>query len=166
MKRFARGQSLVELALILPFLLMITVGAMELGYYIYTYSELENATRRAAEWASTTPPWTTATCDDFNTPTCANPRDECAILIKKHAIDHVFLNDLKQSHLTISYPFSGTRDKGQQIQIDTDYYGQWLSPIGERLFGNQLHFRFTARRTILSTDEPPGLENGCHQPAH
>ena len=56
MVRRSPGRSMVEMALILPFLLMVVLGVIELSYYIYTYSELENGTRRASERASKTPP--------------------------------------------------------------------------------------------------------------
>ncbi len=56
MRRRIPGQSMVEMALVLPFLLFIVLGIIEIAYYIYTYTELENATRRASERASKTPP--------------------------------------------------------------------------------------------------------------
>lgn len=176
MDRRERGQSIVEMALILPFLLLITVGTMELGYYIYTYSELENATRRAAEWASTTPPFTAQACDDVLAPATrpagcpsqsgAATRDECAALIKQNALDNVFLSNLTANNMTLSFvndgqTSDGTRNKGQVIQVMTNYQGQWLTPIGSRFFGNVMQFQFTARRTIIDTGAPMGYEPNC-----
>lgn len=178
MKRFVRGQSIVELALILPFLVLITIGTMELGYYIYTYSELENATRRASEWASETPPWTSQNCDDVMPPAkapsgCSLPitstnmeRDECAALIKQSALDGVTLTRLQAANITITYPqasdgYQYVRRVGDQVQVRVEYQGQWLSPVGRRFFGNALNFRFTSRRTILSTKAPDGRNYDC-----
>ena len=177
MKRLVRGQSIVELALILPFLVLITIGTMELGYYIYTYSELENATRRASEWASETPPWTVQTCDDVMPPAqapsgCTLPvttppmkRDECAALIKQSALDGVTLSRLQAANITISYPtengYQHIRKVGDQVQVRVQYQGNWLSPIGSRFFGNTLNFSMISRRTILSTKAPDGRNYDC-----
>ncbi len=171
MKRRVRGQSMVELALVLPFLVLITIGTMELGYYIYTYSELENATRRASEWASKTPPWTVQGCDDVMAPatrpagctaiTGAETRDECASLIKQNALDGVVMSRLLAQNVTIEYPTGSERKVGDQVQVRVAYTGQWLSPIGRRFFGNALNFSFTSRRTIMSVEAPDGRDNDC-----
>jgi Flp pilus assembly protein TadG len=154
MKRLVRGQSIVELALLFPFLIAMTIGTMEVGYYVYTYSELENATRRASEWASKTPPFTPSTSDD-------NSGDKCAVLIKENAVDGVYLSDLTFDNITISYVGSSTRDIGQLIEVRVNYRGEWLSPIGQRFFGDFLTFNFTSRRTIVNTSPPPGKNADC-----
>lgn len=172
MKRRERGQSMVELALMLPFFVLITLGVMELGVYVYSYSELENATRRASEMASVSPPWTVQTCDDVLPPATrpggcssqaaeASTRDECAALIKQAALDGVWLSRLQASHITITYPFGETRMRGNRVQVAVDYTGEWLSPIGRRFFGNAMRFTFTSRRTITDTAPPDGRNIGC-----
>lgn len=153
MKRKARGQSLVEMALVLPFLVLFSIGTIELSYYVYTYSELENAARRASEWASKTPP-----LDPAN-PNSAS--DQCLALIKQHAIDGVFLSKLTPANISISFPGEGKRAVGAQVQATIQYTGQWLSPIGRRFFGNNLTFSFTSIRTITDTSPPPTLDNQC-----
>ncbi len=173
MRRRTRGQSIVELALILPFLVVITLGTMELGYYIFTYSELENATRRASEAAAKTPPWTEQSCDDVPPPgtrpsNCqpkdnAEIRDECAIFIRQAAVDGVLFTRLTPTNftLTITYPTGQTRQRGDQIQVQTTYRGESLTPIGRRFFGNALNFSFTSRRTISSLRAPEGHQPWC-----
>jgi hypothetical protein len=153
MKRRVRGQSLVEMALVLPFLVLFTIGTAELSYYIYSYSELENAARRASEWASKTPPI------DPSNPNSAS--DQCLVLIKQHAIDGVFLSNLQPGNIAISFPGDGRRAIGSQVQATITYQGQWLSPVGRRFFGNTLNFTFTSIRTITDTNPPPGLDNNC-----
>ncbi len=46
------GQSLVEFALIVPILLMIFLGVLDLGRSFYTYISLTNAAREAARFAA------------------------------------------------------------------------------------------------------------------
>jgi Flp pilus assembly protein TadG len=49
------GNALVELALTLPLLLTLTLGAVELGRGLNTYLALVNASREGARWWSTRP---------------------------------------------------------------------------------------------------------------
>lgn len=50
-RRVTRGQSLVELALVLPVLIVLMVGIIDLGRVFYTKVTLANAARVAAEYA-------------------------------------------------------------------------------------------------------------------
>lgn len=151
-KRRNRGQSIVEMALLLPFLLFLTVGTMELGYYVYMYSELENVARRAAEWAADSPPLTATPSDDVP------GRDRCAVLIKQHGMDNAFLSRLNYSNFVISYVGASERQIGNQIQVTLTYQGRWLTPLGDAFLGDRLRFQFTARRTIRDLG-PPALYN-------
>ncbi len=150
MPRHARGQSMVEMALVLPFLLLITLGIIELGYYIYTYSELENATRRASERASKTPP--------FNP---NDPNDRCMRLAIADTINGVTLSNLTSQHITFNFVGGGQRKIGDQIEVSINYSGQSLTPVGQQFFGNMLNFSFTSRRTITSLDPPLGYNYDC-----
>ena len=47
-----RGQSLVEVALIIPALLILFLGIAELGFYLYTHVQVANATREGARYGS------------------------------------------------------------------------------------------------------------------
>ncbi len=56
-----RGNALIELALTLPLLLALTLGAIELGRGLSTYLALVNASREGARWWSVHPSdWTGA----------------------------------------------------------------------------------------------------------
>jgi hypothetical protein len=52
LRRF-RGQSFVELALIIPVLLIVLAGMVELSFFIFTYLNALDLTREAARFAST-----------------------------------------------------------------------------------------------------------------
>ncbi len=150
--RRQRGQSLVEMALVLPFLALIVLGTIEFGYYVYTYSELENATRRASERASKTPP------RFENDPNSSS--DQCVLMIKDDAINGVSFSDLQRQHITLRFVDGGTRKVGNQIEASTQYTGQFLTPIG-RMFGTTFTLQFTSRRTITSTSPPRGFNEDC-----
>jgi Flp pilus assembly protein TadG len=55
MLRSERGQSLVELALVLPLLLLLFGGIVDLGRVFYTYIGLTNATREGARTGARQP---------------------------------------------------------------------------------------------------------------
>lgn len=49
--RSARGQSLVEFALILPVMILLLVGTFDIGHVVWTNDALSNAAREAARFA-------------------------------------------------------------------------------------------------------------------
>ena len=53
--RRPRGQSVVELAIAFPILLMLFVGLMEVGLILHSYLVLVNANREAARYAARAP---------------------------------------------------------------------------------------------------------------
>jgi Flp pilus assembly protein TadG len=53
--RREQGNSLVEVALILPMFLLLALGALDLGLGFRTYIGLTNAAREGARWLSTHP---------------------------------------------------------------------------------------------------------------
>lgn len=60
-ERFSRGQSLVELALVLPVLLILLLGVVEVAFFIGRYLDLLDLTREAARFASVRDPFTVQT---------------------------------------------------------------------------------------------------------
>lgn len=52
------GQSFVELALVIPIILMLIAGLVEVGFYFYTYMTAVQLTREAARFASKRDPFT------------------------------------------------------------------------------------------------------------
>ena len=51
-----KGQSMVELALILPFLLLLLVATVEAGFALRDYLMVQSANREGVRWAVRTPP--------------------------------------------------------------------------------------------------------------
>ena len=135
MKRRVRGQSLVEMALVLPFLVLFTIGTAELSYYIYSYSELENATRRASEIAAKAAPNNAA----------------CIAFARGESLKSVFLSDTNPSRLPLSFSYPSGRAVNQPAVVSVSYTGAYLTPIARGLLGNTFSFSFSSRRTILST---------------
>jgi len=66
-KRPARGQSLVEMAITLPFLLILFLGMTEVGYYMFATISVHNTAREAARVAAKEPQFSNNTIDDWAT---------------------------------------------------------------------------------------------------
>jgi len=66
----SRGQSLLELALVLPILLLILLGLLEAAFFIGRYLDVLDLTREAARYASVRDPFTINVPD--NTFDCSN----------------------------------------------------------------------------------------------
>jgi Flp pilus assembly protein TadG len=55
LRRLEAGQAVVEFALILPVLVLITMGILDLGRVFYTYEALANAAREGARYCALHP---------------------------------------------------------------------------------------------------------------
>src|SRR5262245_13674920 len=96
MRRHSRGQSIVEMALMLPILLMVLFGIIDLGYYIYGYSTIYFAARNATEVAAELPPYPAK---------LNNGSDPCTKRIFEVAQEGVVLfSDFSSNNVTLSYP--------------------------------------------------------------
>lgn len=65
--RKTNGQSLAEFALVLPLVLLLVLGFLDLGRAIYYYSAISNAAREGARYASVHPLDLQSNTDDQDT---------------------------------------------------------------------------------------------------
>lgn len=73
-KRASRGQSLVEFGLILPVLLTLFGGAVDVARVYQAWNALEGATRDAAEYAATKDTTSASALSDAQTVICTETR--------------------------------------------------------------------------------------------
>lgn len=66
-RRDERGVQLVEVALVIPILLILLAATAEFGRYFYYYSTLSRATRTAARYVTTHPYLDNSSPNDFKT---------------------------------------------------------------------------------------------------
>ena len=71
--RNKKGQVLVEVALILPFLLILAFGIIDFGRYMYTKNTLNNAASSGVRMAAVTRPLTTVTGVSLTSPITTEP---------------------------------------------------------------------------------------------
>ena len=150
MRRHSKGQSLVEMALILPLMLLVLFGIIDLGYYIYGYSTIYFAARNGTEVASELPPYDTQ---------LKNSGDGCTgAILDATQKGVVIFSDFSTNNVRISYPNGPTsRELGQPIEVRIQYDIQPLTPLFRLVrFGNNgaLPVNIAARRSI------EGLGNG------
>jgi Flp pilus assembly protein TadG len=152
---------MVEMALLLPFLLLVVFGIIDLSWYIYGYSTVYQAARNGTQKASEIPPAVARI-----TPTL-NRGDICVTnVLSATQAGAIFFPDLTTGTtpgdtIAISYP-SGRRALGEPIQIDITYQINPLTPLWRFVtFGTQgtMTVRTTARRSIESMGENPTALN-------
>ena len=90
----ARGQAMAEFGLILPLLLLVVVGLLEVGRAIFITSSVNSASREAVRFASA--------FGDVNPATDGVPYNNCAE-IRNVARRTAFLIDLADDDIVISY---------------------------------------------------------------
>lgn len=163
MRRKTRGQSIVEMAMILPFLLFLAFAIIDMGWYVYGYGTIYNAGRRGAEVASLLPPQPNK---------LANMNDPCAGAVFKAIRDNASMfNDLSTpQNVTISYP-DGKRVIGAPIEVRVIYKIYPLTPLmtlGKAFgFGSVdgsgnavMTVNTVTRRSIESLGVNPNFPNG------
>lgn len=154
------GQSMVEMALLLPFLLLLIFGIIDLGWYVYGYATVYQAARNGTQKASEIPPVVAKV-----TPTL-DRTDICVTnVLSATQVGAIFFPDLTTGTtagdtIAISYP-SG-RALGQPVQIDITYQIRPLTPLWRFVtLGNQgtMQIRTTARRSIEALGDNPTAVN-------
>lgn len=132
MRRIVQGQSMVEMALIIPLLVVFTMAIIDFGYYVFTYAELENATRRASEFASKAAPNNAA----------------CREIARADAVKNFVLSD---PTISFSFSYPNGRQTDRPVVVGLSYTGRFMTPVARGAFGPTFSFTFESRRTILST---------------
>jgi Flp pilus assembly protein TadG len=117
MKRFLKkddGQAMVELALILPVLLLIIMGIFEFGFMFNNYLTLSNVSREAARYAS------------------LGGTDAQAVA---RATD--IAPNLDNNRLTIVItPTQANRGRGDSLKVVVTYQYNLLTPFLDGVIGN------------------------------
>lgn len=124
MRRGERGQATVELALVVPVLLLILFGIMEFGRIFSSYLIVTNAAREGARWA-------------------AVGADDTAIV---EQVENAAAGlDLSRLTVTIT-PAAGGRVSGVQATVTVDYAVDLVTPVLSGIAPNP--FPLTAQATM------------------
>jgi Flp pilus assembly protein TadG len=167
MEKRTTGQSMVEMALLLPFFLLVVFGIIDMGWYIYGYSTVYQAARNGAQKASELPPQIIRVSPSLNrTDTCVSN------VLSAAQSGAVLFPDLTTSTnvnntIAINYPATDAsgnpiRALGYPVEINITYNLNPLTPLWRFItFGTQGTMRVTttARRSIESLGENPTAAN-------
>lgn len=119
-----RGQALVELALVLPLLLLIVMGSLEMGRILHSYLVLTSATREGARIG-----------------VVGASDDEIRDRVKEVA----FTLNLSDGDITI-VPEQGLRNPGTALTVKVTYGVELVTPVLNSLLPNP--FPLTAETTM------------------
>jgi Flp pilus assembly protein TadG len=146
------------MALMLPLLLMVLFGIIDMGYYIYGYSTIYMAARNGTEKAASLAPYTTQ-LNNWNEGCMAAILDETRKGV-------VLFPDFNSSNIQVSYP-TNKRELGEPIQVQVTYSIKPLTPLFQFVMvGNNgvMSVNITARRSVEnlgagppSPDHPNGI---------
>jgi hypothetical protein len=163
MRRRSSGQSVVEMAFVLPVLVLVLFGIIDFGYYIYGYATIYQAARNGAEKASKIPPY-----ESKISPKLAS-NETCVRNILQEVQSHATLfpnltaNDGQlDSRIQIVYPTDTAgpsgRKLGAPIEIRITYNIRPLTPLWNFVTLGQrgtMQVRATSRRSIESLGMNP-----------
>ncbi|WP_322488203.1 TadE family protein [Chloroflexus sp.] len=167
------GQSIVEMALLLPVMLIVIFGIIEFGYLIFAYSMVSQAARNGAEAAAQLPPHQTW-LDLRNNPPPNYPgftADACVRGIIEAIRSDVVLFDGQanegrsiEDYVIIRYPNGGqTRnltDRGP-IEIEINYPVRGITPLFDMIGRNgTLNLRVVQRRSLENLGIDPTNPRG------
>jgi hypothetical protein len=173
------GQSLVEMAFVMPMLVILLFGIIDLSYYIYGYATIYQAARNGAEEAAQTPPH-----PDWLDP-AIDPNDICVANVLE-AVQHgaVQFPDLTprrekneetgdivivpaQGEIDIYYPEKDDDDEpvralGAPIAVSITYDIEPLTPLWNFIMmGNngKMTVKTETWRTVESMGKNPAFSN-------
>jgi len=119
--RAARGQSLVEFALVIPILLILVFGIIDFGMGLRSYISLTNATREGARFAAVGNP-AGAYPGDCNGSTSTSVIGRVCV-----AIEGLDLADLN----TVSVAYPSGQSPGNSVVVAADYTYNFITPLGD-----------------------------------
>lgn len=174
MRRTRKGQSLIEMALITPMLLLLLFGIIDFSYYIYGWATIQFAVARGAQQAAILPP-STLNANYTDTEIGA---DACLRLIYDRAKagttgftpanDEFAFRWFAVRNTTETEQASGTSRNtiivpNTIVELQIVHRAHPLTPLAGTLFGDKdFEFRARARRTVMNIDVGPS--NNCEAP--
>lgn len=133
------GQSMVELVMTLPLLIMLVLALIEIGIVLGTYIALINAAHEGATFASMYPELGDRSCGELPNPTCEGASD-----------DNLYGGSTVTSTLTIWNEYY------DRVQSEVVMFNGESLVQGGLLTSNQ----FTVTRPILDPSSKSGCTNG------
>lgn len=145
-----RGQSFVEMALILPILLILLGGVVDLGRGFIILVAVENAAGEGALYGAVHPECLT---NDHAATICQGP-ESVSGRVREEGSPIINLTE-DNSVITVSIDGDAPIIAGSTLLITVVHTYSPLTPLGQLLWGDTASVEATARQEILSPP-PPG----------
>lgn len=149
-----RGQSLVEIAIVMPILVMLLSGVLDLGRVFYIFIALEDAAGEAALYLSIEPYCEDSGDVDPDGNACVDPNN--ALYRAQHAVGESVIDWSRVTYTVMlpadpSNPSQVIRDVGEKVKVRLRYEVDLLTPVIPRFTGfNPLQLTVEADQTIVS----------------
>lgn len=149
-RRRSRGQSLVEFALVLPIMLVVFAGVVDLGRLFYAYIAVENAAKEGALYGARYPFCAT------ETPSCGNPNNaEWRITQEAPNIAFNTIATWCVGPLTPPNSPTSTCKEGDTYVAAVSHDFRLITPILGQIFGSGLTLTSESRSTVINTAYDP-----------
>lgn len=145
--RGEHGQSLVEIAISFPIILLLMSGLFDLGRVYFTWVALEDAAAEGALYLALHPNWPTAT-------ECGDPRNAVYRVenASQGSLSGAFEVDWTRPGTNITYQTPASPVVGETVWIEIEYPFQLITPVISQLTGGNLTLRVRASQIIISTE--------------
>jgi hypothetical protein len=157
-RRPRRGQSLVELAIILPVLLLLTAGAIDLGRAFFGAINLENAVKEGAFFGARQPECSTDAVTDCDDPSNVEARVETEL----HGIDPSSFQAKCFDPGTTNFSGAGKAladcEDGDVYYVRAQIPFTLVTPIISNLIGSSITLTSDASAVVLTSFEQLGGE--------
>lgn len=151
--RTSRGQSLVELALILPIFLLIIGTATDFARLFYAYVTIESAAKEGVMFGAVQPGCATATSQPA--PTCADPNNVAwHVVNESQALSGVTSS---ASCIHDGSPVSVTAcQPGDTYSVRASYTFTLITPLLEPILGSSVPISSEAEAVVYNPGSGPG----------
>ncbi len=148
-RKMSRGQSLVEFALSVPFLILIFCGVVDLGRAYFSWVQLQSAITEGTHWAATYP-----SCIANAGNYAGGTHAECK---QSNAIDERILNEDAQlnrnDYLCITANITPSTDTanpvpGDDVELHTKFRVRLVTPLMSAALGPWLYIYGDSHETI------------------
>ena len=158
LRRYRRGQSLVELAIVLPVLLLLTAGAIDLGRAFFGAINLENAVKEGAFFGARSPECSTDSITDCDDPANVEARVETEL----HGTDPSSFQAKCFDPGTVTFTGSGKAladcEDGDIYYVRAQIPFTLVTPIISNLIGSTITLTSDASAVVLTSFEQLGGE--------
>ena len=140
----SRGQSMVELALVLPLLVLLMLIAIDFGRIYFSYIEINNAAREGAKYGAQAPTDTASINAAINRETNAQSQSGESALVVSAPV----CKDALGAVIACATATTGGSGAGNTVTIRVAEKFSFLTPIINNFFGNNFQMTAAATSTV------------------